>query len=156
MSYGKLAICILVLLLASCDRMTPRQKAAQEARDVAQVEAVQAVHPPMRPIRPQPISPNVRKVYRLATAGCEFVIGPRPGADPVFVADKAKAVMLLDGEPAVLAADSGSADLGSGVRERYVGRAQSARLTRAPDSLTLRDRFRRIVFQAAGTLRCHD
>lgn len=143
----------LALLAAACHRPTPAERAAQDARDVAAVEAAQTVKPPVQPLRPGPVSPAVRKLFHLTDAGCEFRTAA--GAEPVLVAGRAKAVLSIGGEPAILAADSGSAELVAGARVRYAGRTHWAQLARAPDRLTIRDRYERIVYQAAGTLTCH-
>jgi hypothetical protein len=144
----------LALLAPGCGGVTPQEKAADDARAVAQVEAIQTIKPPVQPLQPEPMSPAVRRIFKLGEAGCEFHSDPRPGAGPVLVAGKVKAVMRIDREPAILAADSGSPVLGSGLHEKYVGRAHWAQLRRAPDSLTIRDRYERIVYRATGTFRC--
>lgn len=144
----------LALLAPACGGVTPQEKAVDDARAVAHVEAVQTIKPPIQPLRPEPVSPAVRRIFNLGEAGCEFRSDPRQGAQPVLVAGTIKAVMRIDREPAIFAADSGSPELESGVREKYVGRTHWAQLARAPASLTIRDRFERIVYRAAGTLRC--
>ncbi len=144
----------LALLSAACDRTTPQEKAADDARAVAQVEAAQKRKPPVQPLVPEPVDPGARQLFHLPAGGCDFVTDPRPGAHPVLLAGGAKAVLLLNGEPAIFASDSGSPELAPGVHEKYVGRGHWAKLTRAPDTLTIRDRYERIVYQGAGVLRC--
>jgi hypothetical protein len=138
-------------LTAGCDSVTPQEKAMQDARDVAEVQAVQKMKPPLQPLTPQPVSPNVRRVFQLSDEGCDFGTGTRL----LLVAGRSKAVLVIDGEPAILAADSGSATLPAGIHARYVGRTHWAHLTHDPDTLTIRDRFERIVYQSAGRLTCH-
>jgi hypothetical protein len=146
-------LCLATLLLA-CNRATPQEKAAQDARDVAWVEAAQKVHPPVRPLDPQPVSPNVRRVYEMRADGCEFLSDRRQGA-PVLVAGGAKAVLRVENQPMILAADIGSPALVEGVHRKYTGRAYWAELSGDPASLTVHDRWDRVVYASAGTLTCH-
>ena len=152
-------------LLAACQRTTPAEKAAQDARDVAQVEAVQKLQPPAQPIVPEPMNAASRAMFNLAEAGCDFLPAVRQSDDPVFIAGQVKALLLVRGQPVILAVDSGSPALGFGVHERFTGRENWAQLTkgpasassaRAPGSLTIRDRFERIVYFSAGELTCRE
>jgi hypothetical protein len=143
-----------LLLLAACQRTTAEQGAAQDARDVAWVEADQHVHAPVQRLDPQPLSPAVRKVYNLTANGCEFRAEGRAASAPVLITGSVKAVLRAQGEPMVLAADSGSPRLAAGAYKQYTGRTHSAVLTREPASLTLRDRWERIVYFSRGQLVC--
>jgi hypothetical protein len=150
------AICLAALLLAGgCHRLTREEQAAQDARDVARVEAAQDIHPPLQPLRPQPLPATVRRVFNLTEAGCDFVPGEGGRAAPVLVAGRYKAVLGIADKPIVLAADSGSAELASGARAKYAGRTHWAELTRDPGSLIIHDRWDRVVYFARGTLACH-
>lgn len=158
----------LALLAGACHRPAPEEKAAQDARDVAQVEAMQKLHPPALPVRPQPVNEGVRDLFNLARAGCEFLPNQREVDQPVLVAGKAKAVLMLNEQPVIFAADSGSGELHAGVHAKYVGRTHWAALTMGPGdgkpveggrmwpaSLAIHDRFERVVYFAAGALTCH-
>jgi hypothetical protein len=153
-----------MLLAAACNRLTPAEKAARDARDVAEVEAIQHRLPPLQPIRLQPLDTGVRSLFHLAKAGCDFRSDGQRGRGPVLVADRAKAVLLIDDKPVIYAADSGSAALSFGAHERYFGRSNLAQLVKAPGegsperspmSLTICDRFDRVAYFAHGTLACH-
>jgi hypothetical protein len=150
----KPVFCLPLALLAGCDAATPEDKAAQDARDVAWVEAAQKVRPPLQPLDPQPVSPVVRRVYKLTDAGCDFRPEGRAGADPVLVAGRWKAVLRLRNEPWVLAADGGSPEIAAGVRSKYAGRSHWAQLTQSPASLTIHDRWNRVVYASRGSLAC--
>lgn len=144
----------LALLAPACGGVSPQEQAADDARAVAQVEAIQTIKPPVQPLRPQPMSPAVRRIFNLGEPGCEFRSDPRPGAQPVFVSGKVKAILRIGGKPAIFAADSGSRELEAGLHEKYVGRTHWAELRRTPDRLIIHDRYERIVYRAAGTLEC--
>ena len=149
------SVIVLALLAAGCGGMSSEEKAARDTRAIAHVEAAQEMRPPVQALTPEPMTPGVRKVFQLVDAGCEFRPDPSEGAEPVLVADGTRAVLLLATEPAIFAADSGSLRLPAGVYSHYVGRTHSAQLAFDPDVLTVRDRFERIVYQAAGSLTCH-
>ncbi|MEJ5975888.1 hypothetical protein WG901_04535 [Novosphingobium sp. PS1R-30] len=141
-------------LLSACGGQTPAEKAAADARAVAEVEAAQKRKPPIQPLELGVIDPTVRRVFNLSDNGCGFFTDPNPGAFPLAVIGSDKAVFQLNGEPAILASDSGSPLIAAGIRAKYVGRQQSAQIARGPDRLTIRDSFERIVYQATGILRC--
>jgi len=143
-------------LLAACGGQTPAEKAAADARAVAEVEAVQKRKPPVQPLQLGVIDPNVRRLFNLSEHGCGFFTDPNPGAFPLAVIGSDKAVLQLNGEPAILASDSGSSVIAGNIHETYVGRQQSAQIARDPDRLTIRDSYERIVYQATGMLRCSD
>jgi hypothetical protein len=145
---------VLALLATACARQTPQDKAAADARAVAHVEAVQKVKPPVQPLEVGAVNPTVRRLFNLSESGCAFFTDPNPGAFPLAVIGRSKAVLLLNGEPAIFAADSGSPELAAGIHEKYVGRMHSAQIAQAPDRVTIRDQFERIVYQGAGRLSC--
>jgi hypothetical protein len=144
----------LVLLTTACNAQRPDEKAAADARAVAQVEAVQTIKPPVQPLELGAVNPNVRRLLKLGDSGCAFSTDPNPGAFPLLVMGGPRAVLLIDGEPAVFVADSGSPEVTAGVHAKYVGRSYSAQFALQPDRVTIRDRFERIVYQAPGTLSC--
>lgn len=159
MAFGALA------LLAACQRTSPAEKAASDARDVAQVEAAQKLQPPAQPIVPEPMNAASRAMFNLTKAGCDFLPATRQSDDPVFIAGQVKGLLLVRGQPLVLAVDSGSPELGFGAHERYTARENWAQLTKGPaaaggdrwpGSLTIHDRFERIVYFSAGEFTCRD
>lgn len=145
-----------LVLLSACGGQTPAEKAASDARAVAEVEAVQKRKPPIQPLQLGVVDPNVRRLFNLSEHGCGFFTDPNPGAFPLAVIGSDKAVFQLNGEPAILASDSGSPVIAGNIYEKYVGRQQSVQIERDPDRLTIRDSFERIVYQAAGMLRCSE
>lgn len=144
----------LALMLTACTGQTPAEKAATDARAVAQVEAIQKIKPPVQPLELGAVNPTVRRLYKLGNSDCAFATDPNPGAFPLLIVGGPKAVLLIDGEPAIFVADSGSPEVVAGVHAKYVGRSYSAQFARQPDRVTIRDRFERIVYQAPGTLSC--
>ncbi|MBV1687276.1 hypothetical protein KRR38_06205 [Novosphingobium sp. G106] len=144
----------IALLTTACNGQTPEEKAAADARAVAQVEAIQKIKPPVQPLELGAVNPNVRRLYKLGSSDCAFATDPNPGAFPLLIVGGPKAVLLIDGEPAIFAADNGSPEVAAGVHAKYVGRSYSAQFARQPDRVTIRDRFERIVYQAPGTLSC--
>ena len=145
---------VLTLLATACARPAPQDEAAADARAVAEVEAAQKIKPPVQPLELGAVNPTVRRLFNLSESGCAFYTDPNPGAFPLAVIGPSKAVLLLNGEPAVFAADSGSPELVGGIHEKYVGRVHSAQIAQAPDRVTIRDQFERIVYQGAGRLSC--
>ena len=156
------AAALLALLACSCgSEPTPAEKAARDARDVAMVEAAQKVQPPVQPVGPQPIEQKDIDRYNLGGAGCAFVPRDRPG--PVLLTGEDRGVLKIRDRLVVLAADSGSARFPRNTHEKYSGRGASVQLTRGPGegasaagSMTVRDRYERVVYFSAGTLACTD
>jgi hypothetical protein len=135
--------------------MTAQEKGAQDAQDVAWVEAAQKVHPPVQPLDPQPVNPKVRGFYNMTANDCEFRPASRQDGEPIFIAGKVKAVMRVENQPVVFAADTGSPELAKGVHRNYAARAFWAELSGDPATLTVHDRWDRVVYASAGTLTCH-
>lgn len=154
MNKARLPILLSGLTLAACSGQTVEEKAAADSRAVAQVEAAQEVKPPVQPLELGKVDPTVRRLFKLSDSGCAFRNDPNPGAFPLIVMGPSKAVLLVNGEPAIFAADSGSPELPGGIRTKYVGRTLSAQVAENPARVTIRDSYERIVFQAAGTLAC--
>jgi hypothetical protein len=159
----------ILLLSGGCQRESPEEIAASEARDVAQVKALQKVHPPLQPIVPQPLgAADFAEAATLAKprdtpdgsapdlASCGFFLGGGNTGAPVLAADAKRAILKVDGRIAVLASDSGSPKLMPGLHAKYVGRTYWAQVSRTPDALTVRDRFDRIVYEASGDVRCDE
>jgi hypothetical protein len=160
-------ISALALLAAACQREPdPAQKAAEDAKAVAMVEAAQDQHGPPRPLSPQPITGQDIEKNRLFGAGCAFA--PEGWGDPVLLTRPKAAAMNLDRRLATLASDPGGQQFPLGTWEHYVGKGLSLRLEKAagdgavpdeealrwPAKLTVRDEYDRIVYIAAGTLTC--
>ena len=154
----KRIVLLPLALLAACDRTTPQEKAAEDANAVAQVEAAQKRQPPAQPVAPQPMKREARDLMHLGDDGCDFLPNERTSEDPVLLAGKTKALPQVREQPVILAADSGSPPLRSGAFTRYSGRDHTLALTIGEGSqggsLTIRDRFERVVYFAAGEFTC--
>ena len=157
----------LVLLASACGpELSPAQKAAEDAKAVAMVEAAQDRHPPLRPLAPQPLTAQDIERGQLFGAGCGFE--PAGGTQPILLARAKRAVMKLEQRPTSFASDPGGVQLPLGTWEHYVGKGLSLRIAKAegnglgggdeamqwPARLTVRDQYDRIVYVGEGTLRC--
>ncbi|MEW9856838.1 hypothetical protein [Novosphingobium sp. M1R2S20] len=143
-----------------------RRDPAKDAQDVAMVERLSRA--PFRPIRPEPLTGEDIDRYDLARDGCMF----RPGSDakeaPVFVAQKDRGYLKIDGRLQPLAVKSGSSELPSGAHSTYVGTenwvelvAQATSEGRGaggkgswPSRLIIHDANERIAFDAPGHVSC--
>lgn len=158
----KLAAPLLALLAAACGSgTTPAEKAANDARDVAMVEAAQKVQPPVQRLGPQPIQQADVDRYNLGGPGCAF--SPAGGGGPILLTGEERGIVKIGDRLVVLAADSGSGAFPKNTHEKYVGRGAWIQLTKGegpevgtPGSITIRDRFERVVYFSAGSLACVD
>ncbi len=155
-----------VLVLAACD--SKADKEAEAARAVAIVEAAQNRTPPVEGLRPQPITFGEVQRNRISRKGCAFLPSGGEDGNPVLYADRDRAVMKVNSQFELFASDSGSAEGPGKTRHHYTGKTWDMRfepqagagLPLGEDSLTwnaaltLRDRFNRPVYAAAGTLVC--
>ena len=157
------------LLLTSCEQpKSQTQKAREDARAIAQVEAAQDAAPPPVPLDPQPITAADLEKNRLYGAGCSLTPSAQPGGDPVLLADQNRAVMKVGGKFVTFAADSGSEELAMGVRTHYVGKAQSLMLEKGAGDgahlgeeamrwdgrVAVRDAHDQLVYANAGQIVC--
>lgn len=157
---------VLVLLTAACGQR--EDKEAEARRAVAMVEAAQNRKPPVEGLRPQPITFGEVQRNRISRKGCAFLPSGGEDGNPVLYADHDRAVMKISSQFEVFASDSGSAEGPGRTRHHYTGKTWDMRLEPqagaglplGEDSvtwnaaLTLRDRFDRPVYAAAGTLVC--
>lgn len=156
-----------ILLLAACQgEPTPQQKAAQDARDIAEVEAIQNQKPPPQRLRPQPIRFDDIQAHRLFDAGCAFAPGGSMGA--VLLAQAKAGYIKLDGRIIRLASDPGSAQLPLGAWSRYTGKEFAVSLTKSvgdgepqgadslrwPGHLTITDPFDQVIYDEDGSVQC--
>ena len=157
----------LAFALAACSRQpTAEEVAAQERRDIAQVEAVQKQKPPPQMIAPEPILfPDIEK-YDLFGAGCAFAPGDSMGA--IMLARDKVAWMKLEGDLVRFASDPGSAEMPLGTWSRYSGKEMALALTRSegagdPDGeetvrwrgrLTVTDPFDQVIYNEEGMVQC--
>lgn len=158
----KFTVPLLALLVAACGNdLSPAEKAAQDARDVAMVEAAQKVQPPVREIGPQPIQQADVDRYNLGGPGCAFTPKDKPG--PILLTGEESGIVKIGDRLVMLAADSGSDEFPRNTHEKYAGRGAWIQLTRgegpetgAPGSITIRDRYERVIYFSAGSLSCGD
>lgn len=155
-----------LLLLAGCQReQTPEDQALADARDVAMVVAANDVMPPLELVTPEPILlPDIER-FDLYGEACNYAPGTSLGTR--VVAREADAFMKIEGEVHRFAADPGSRELPMRTRSLYNGKEYSVRLsideqqqqtegatTDYEGSVTLRDRFGRVVYEGVGLAQC--
>ena len=159
-------VLIAALALAGCkEKLSPAQKAAEDAKAVAQVEAANHSYPPPVPLDPQPITPADLTKADMLDAGCMFEADGED--DPVLVARTKRAVMKIGRKLTPFASDPGSKSLPLGTWTHYVGKAGSLRIEAVGDSdptaqnrvewsarLTATDVHDRVVYARSGKLRC--
>ena len=155
-----------MLVLAACDREpTPEEQAAEAARATAMVEAANNVMPPLKQVTPEPILlPDIER-YDLYGQACNYAPGTSLGTR--VVSREADAFVKIEGEVHRFAADPGSRELPMRTRTLYNGKEYSLRLaldgqeeaevdgaTDYEGSVTLRDRYGRVVYEGVGLARC--
>ncbi|MBC2669409.1 hypothetical protein ACFOON_16595 [Novosphingobium piscinae] len=170
--------CALVLLasvggVAACERgPSATERAREDARAVAMVEAAQRAHPPPVALTPQALSAAELTGHRLTGSACRFTARtgqvPAGTTETLLLVNGERALLKLEDRFITLAADGGSPELVPAVRHHYVGKAQSLTLERPPGDgsalgveglrwpavLTIRDPWQQIVFTAPGALVC--
>ena len=156
----------LVLVLSGCKESA--RDPAQDERDIAHVERAQDLHPPVIKLTPQPIAFTDFEQDNFYGAGCAFTPKAAEGLGPVLYTIADRGLVKLDDAALVLAADSGSAEFPYGTRDTYTGQEHTFVLTKGggdgaltgeesvrwPGSLTIRDRWNRVAYQASGSLEC--
>lgn len=155
------------LALAACKpEPSPAQKAAADAKAIAQVEAANRSYGPPVALDPEPIRPAVLDRAGLLGAGCSFAAAGQ--TDPLLVARPKRAVMKLGRDLTSFASDPGSTALPLGTWTHYVGKAGSLRIVKADGNgelsgqgalewsatLIVTDEHDRTVFSSPGRLRC--
>lgn len=160
------ALIALALLAACSSEPTPEEKAAQDLRDIAAVEAVQKIKPPPQPISPEPILfPDIEK-YDLFGTGCAFA--PQGSMGAVMLSRDKMAWMKIDGRLVRFASDPGSAKMPLGTWSRYAGKEWALALTRREGDgeasgaesrqwqgrLIVTDPAGQTVFESAGLVQC--
>lgn len=165
---GIVAGAAVLVLLAACSSQTPAEKAAEDARAVAQVEAAQRNgQPPVKPIDPQPIMFFDIRDGKLTGTGCNFV-ADGGGMGAILLAQDERGVMKLDGKLVIFASDKGSTQLPQGAWSRYSGKEYALTLTRIDDGKAVKnglvdlfsgqvvvtDPFDRVVYKARGNVQC--
>ena len=151
-------VLLLLMVLAGCDKpMSATQQKAADDRAVLQVEATNRALPPLRPVTPQPLPRTFIARHAVGGTGCAFV--PKGESATVALTLGARAILLIDGQPAIFSADTGATKLPDGAWSHYVGKALALGLEQpgagSPiTTLVISDPYNRTVYQASGTLRC--
>ena len=141
------------------------QKAAEDAADIAAVEASQT--PPPEAVQPQRILYEDIEANDMYGASCAF-IPEGEGDRPIALALADSGFMKIDDEIQRFAPDKGSAESAFGSRTRYDGRRLSFMLDIAPGdgrqigietvehqaNFTVRDGRNETVYRAVGTAQC--
>lgn len=148
----------LALLLAGCGKgVDPAEKARRDAADVAFVEAAQKQRAPAQPIVLQPLLAKDRARLSAGEDTCGLLLRDRTADDPIAVLGPVAGHIKLEGKLVVLAADTGSQKLPSGVYRRYDGKSYAVELGTGEGMsgwMTIKDSPGRTVFMAAGDWAC--
>jgi hypothetical protein len=159
------ALAAVTLLLAGCGENSDEPveqgtvSAAEAARDVAMVERMNRVEP--NPILPQEFSADDMARYDLGR-GCKFRIEGKGAL--VFVAQRERGYLKIDGELQPLSAKGGSAELPGGAHSIYIGLNSWVELvaqageggdeTSWPSRLVIHDSQERVAYDKAGQVSC--
>jgi hypothetical protein len=145
---------------------SPTQRAADDAKAIAQVEAANRSYGPPVALNPEPILPADLERAGLLDAGCAFEAEDQ--ADPFLIARPKRAMMKFGRNLTSFASDPGSPALPLGTWTHYVGKAGSLRILKADGdgglrgqgglewnaTLIVTDEHDRTVFTTPGRLRC--
>jgi hypothetical protein len=164
----RLALCAVgVLAMTGCgEGKSPAERAAEDARAIAQVEAINSGKPPVVPVTLEPLAETDLATARRSGAGCGFMI--ERGDRPLVFSGASRAVARIEGKAVSFASDPGGAKLPLETWGHYVGKQQSLVIEllgetsaapgqsdqRWPARLTLRDANNQIVSTTGGTLVC--
>lgn len=154
-------VAVALFLVAGCEKEpSPEEQALADARDIAMVKAANDVMPPIEMVTPEPILlPDIER-YDLYGEACNYAPGTSFGTR--VVARQADAFMKIEGEVHRFAADPGSRELPMRTRTLYNAKEYSVRLSIEEQdgssdyegSVTLRDRFDRVVYEGTGLAQC--
>lgn len=159
-------VVLAALLLSACGHApTAEEKARQEERAIAEVEANQTP-PPDNPT-PQPISYSESERAGIHGAGCSFRPGGSDG-NPIAIALMSEGFMRFDDEIQHFAPDSGSPVTPFGTYTKYDsghyamewnidnsgGKAAGMDTMEHKARLILRDGHGRVIFSAQGQAVC--
>ncbi|GAA0278665.1 hypothetical protein GCM10009127_19590 [Alteraurantiacibacter aestuarii] len=162
----KKIIMIAALGCVACGHETSvEQQDMLDQQAVEMVEQANNVSPPLEEVTPEPILyPDIER-YDIYGASCAYAPGTSLGAR--VIARQADAFMKVDGEILRFAADPGARELPYGTRSLYNGREYSLRLEIAgggdvsgeetvdyEGTISLRDRWDRVVYRGSGTAQC--
>lgn len=156
-----------LLLLAGCDQpMTPEEKAANDARDIAMVKKAQAqAKPPIETVIPDPITWADMDKEDIAGASCKYAPGTSLGTRVIAMPEVA--YVKIDGKMARLARDIGAQKLPMDTWTKYDGKAYSLKLNISGEgksaddgtsnydgSVLLEDAYGRTIYDGSGLAQC--
>ena len=162
----RFALAFLALACTACGQdMDQGEQELIEQQAIADVEAVNGAEPPLQEVVPDPILfPDIER-HDMFGASCAYAPGTSLGAR--VIARQADAFMKVDGEVIRFAADPGARELPYGTRSLYNGTEYSLRLDIAGDgeqsgietmdyegTISLRDRWNRVVYDGVGIAQC--
>lgn len=165
-------VVIASLLLAGCGQdLSPGEQAMQDERDIEMVQQTNKTPPPLQLVAPEPIGYPDLERYDLHGMACNYAPGTSFGTR--VIARAADAYMKIDGEMIRFAADPGARELPMRSRSLYNGRVHSLYLGLSDEgeesgegeetdveqinyegTITLRDRFGRVVYEGVGLAQC--
>ena len=162
------SVIALAIALSACnEEPSAAEKAAQDAADIAKVEAINDSVPPPQQIKLEAITyPDIEK-HDLFGAGCNFA-PDGGGIGAVFLGMKQTGYFKHEGRIVRLAADAGSPELPLESHEQYDGKEYSAELKIEEGEgeqsgietvdfaghLTVRDSSEQPVYEADGVVQC--
>ncbi|MXP25160.1 hypothetical protein GRI39_03765 [Altererythrobacter indicus] len=156
----------LVFLAACGQTLTPEEKAASDARDIAMVKKAQEqAKPPLQAIVPDPISWADMEENDIAGASCKYAPGTSLGTRVIAMPEVA--YVKLNGKLVRLARDIGAQKLPLDTWSQYDGKSYSLKLSISGDgrsaedgttsydgSVILKDPYNRIVYDGSGLAQC--
>lgn len=162
----KNAIVVLAFVCVACSpEVSVEEQNMLDQQAIAMVEEANDVAPPQEEITPEPILyPDIER-HDIYGASCAYAPGTSLGAR--VIARPADAFMKIDGEIMRFAADPGARELPLETRSLYNGREHSLRLEIAGEgaksgaqtleyegTISLRDRWDRVIYNGSGTVQC--
>ncbi|WP_156839130.1 DUF6692 family protein [Novosphingobium aquimarinum] len=159
------ALAVATFLLAGCGDSADEPSdegtvsPAEAARDVAMVERMNRVEP--NPILPQEFNADDMARYDLGR-GCKFRIEGESA--PIFVAQRERGYLKIDGELQPVSAKGGSAELPGGAHSIYIGLNSWVELVAQageggderswPSRLVIHDSQERVAYDKSGQVTC--
>lgn len=161
------ALLLMLVTLTACGPSAEEQ-AREDAEAIAAVNAAQNRIPPIKALAPQQFTAEDFARMDDKGASCAFYLGSAPEARAIMVARPHFGWMKVDRELIQMTSDSGSGAGPLGTYTRYAGRENTVRIEAQnpdrmgstapqqviPGQLMVRDRWDRVIFAAAGELRC--
>ncbi len=162
----RIAVCVLALACCACGETLTREEQEQRDREaVALVEQANGVEPAVSQLVDETILYPDMERHDIYGASCAYAPGTSLGVR--VIARQADAYMKINGEMIRFAADPGARELAYGTRSLYIGRDYSLRLEIAGEgvqtgeevmeydgTISLRDRYDRVIYSGTGSAQC--